>query len=164
MVKIVSKWKQESWLWTWGFWWEPFVEGPWAAQRVLSPADSWLSTSPVVCVFTRLCVYSRRQDTASRHKHNSQPSESPPPITGPGILTDTPWSSSTSSSWSRKQRRGRGVKMLCDMASNKCANPQMCVLFRLSRVQKFTKTPGTMSCIQPWSENYPSVHHIFHRW
>lgn len=45
--------------------WEPSDETSGAAQRVLSQVDSWLSTSPVVCVLAEQCLYPRRQHTAS---------------------------------------------------------------------------------------------------
>lgn len=45
--------------------WELSDETSGAAQRVLSQVDSWLSTSPVVCVLAEQCLYPRRQHTAS---------------------------------------------------------------------------------------------------
>lgn len=46
-------------------WWEPPDIKSRATQRVLSQVDSWLSTSPVVCVLVQQCLYPRRQNTAS---------------------------------------------------------------------------------------------------
>lgn len=46
-------------------WWEPSNEMSGAAQRVLNHVDSWLSTSPVVCVLTQQCLYPWWQNIAS---------------------------------------------------------------------------------------------------
>lgn len=80
---------KQPWLLTWGADGNCSVQNPGAAQRVLSWVDSWLSTSPVVCVLTRQCLYPQRHNTASGPEHPSQPSENPP-SPGPGIVADTP--------------------------------------------------------------------------
>ena len=90
---------EQSWLLTWGFYGKRTLKSG-AAQRALSEADSWLSTSPVVCVLTRQCPYPRRQNTAWGPKQPSQPSENPPPSPGPWNSYRHPWSRSWSASWS----------------------------------------------------------------